>query len=556
MMPEDRPDYPRLLAVAAASATLLLVLGARLAYLASRPVVAAATPTFDLEASRGSLWDRDGWLLATDRFVYDAVAAPNVIEDAASFAGIVAPFLGRGPDDVAALLVDRSSAWAPLQSGLSPTVANALADLDLGGLDVVRAPRRAYPLGAAAAHVTGFVRADREPAYGVEAHWDAVLRGNSGRMTGNYGSDPRDYLPPTNGADLILTIDRDLQLAAAEILARTIETEEATGGTILVMDPRTGAILASASLPSYDPNDYAHADPEAYRDPASGASYEPGSVIKPLTVAAAIEVGAATPDSTYVDTGSIEVAGITVTNWDHTPHGPTTVTEMLQYSLNVGAVHVATALGAERFYAFLRDLGFGARTGVDLQGEAEGLVHWPDEPGWYAGHLATNSFGQGMAATPIQVLTALSVIANDGRLVTPHVVAARRGPDGTIAPVAPAARGRVLSPATATAVRRMMVEVVGGRVTQAAIPGYSVAGKTGTSEIPVAGGYDPEDTIASFVGFVPGERPEVAILVKVDRPKTVRGSDAAAPIFREVALEAVRTLGIPPDAGPEIGGAP
>lgn len=554
MFTPDRPDYPRLWLVMAAAATLVVMLGARLAFLATRPPGAhAGQPTFTLHGARGSIWDRDGWLLAANRYAYAVHAAPNVIQDPASFAGEVAPLLGTSAATVLAAIADENSAWAPLSHEVSPTIAGQLRRLALPGLALERIARRAYPLGSTAAHLTGFVLDDGRVAYGIEAGADHLLRGNDGRMVGNYGSNPRSYMPPRNGMDIVLSVDRDLQVGTADILERAVEYQRATGGTVIVLEPSTGALLASVSVPAYDPNDYANSHAERFRDAAIAEVYEPGSVVKPLTLAAAFQAGVVNERSTYVDTGSIEVAGITVTNWDHTPHGATDMTRLLQYSLNVGAVHVATALGAERFYAALADFGFGAPTGIELPGEEAGLVHWPDAPDWYPGHLATNSFGQGLAATPLQVATAIAAIANDGVLMAPHVVSSVVLESGELRPVAPRAVRRVVSTRTAHAVRDLMTEVVAGRVTQAAVPGYSVAGKTGTSEIPHGDGYHPEDTIASFVGFLPANAPRIVVLVKIDRPRTSRGNDVAAPIFAEVARLAIQTLGIPPDGSHGIG---
>ena len=267
-----------------------------------------------------------------------------------------------------------------------------------------------------------------------------------------------------------------------------------------------------------------------------------------MTVAAALEAGAIEADSHYQDEGQIQYAGISINNWDRLPHGWTSVEEMLRFSLNVGAVWVADRLGPEGFYRSMEAFGFGEKSNVELPGEVVGIVNanFQDED-WYSGNLATNSFGHGISTTPIQMVSALQAIANDGRRMQAHIIAERIPTEGESFLTNPTLVREVVSPHTARTVRAMLQSVVDQRVTQAAIPGYSVGGKTGTSQIPIPGGYDEDGTIATFGGFLPAENPQVVILAKVDRPKSIRGSDVAAPLFREVALAAIDALNIPPD---------
>jgi cell division protein FtsI (penicillin-binding protein 3) len=565
----DPPLYPRIAAVATAVATVFVVLGVRLVGLTtgdeSRQPAAAAANHFDIPAPRGTVWDRSGELLATEGYVYEIGVDLPAIEgrDVAAFAAAVAPQIGRQPADVEAAIragqADKRLRWVSLARGVDAAAVqrlNALqigagdAAVDLGtlGLTDERVPRRSFPLGAAAAHVTGMINVDGEANYGAEAQYDAQLTGKAGMLSGYAGTDPRAFEPVQPGADLRLTIDRDIQVAASEALAAAIAEQEAVGGTVIALDPATGAILALASWPSYDPNNYAGTDPALFNDPAISAIYEPGSVIKALTVAAALDAGAIDPNMTYEDEGTIDVGGIHIANWDRLAHGHTTLTQMLRLSLNVGAVHVAQALGRERFYPALANFGFGAKTEVDLVGEVEGLIHWPHtDPGWWEGYLASNSFGQGMSATPLQVVVAMSALAADGNLPVPHILAETIPPEGPAQPTTPRIRRQVIAPATARTVRAMLVDVVDNNVKHAAIPGYSVGGKTGTSQIPIPGGYDPEDTIASFCGFLPAGEPRVVILTKVDRPKGIRGGDVAGPLFRKVAEAAIVALDIAPD---------
>jgi cell division protein FtsI/penicillin-binding protein 2 len=560
MSPSDGPAFPRLPFVAAVIVTVIAVLGVRLAYLGTVASASApgGTPRFPLHAQRGSIWDRSGDLVAAERYTFAVFAAPYEILDASVFSGIVAPHLGRDRAEIAALVTDRTQRWVSLDAEVPMATARTLRDLQITGLHLQRRARRAYPLGDEAAHITGFVDAEGHSHYGLEAWYDDFLRGREGSYAGNFGSDPRAFRAPVDGSDLILTIDRGIQRAAARALRDAVAAETATGGSAIVLDARTGAVLASTSVPTYDPADYAAADPEWYRDPVVAALYEPGSVLKAVTVSAAIDRGAVPIGWTYEDEGSISVNGMVIMNWDGLPHGTATLTDLLQQSLNVGAVRVAQALGPDRFYDALAAFGFGALTGVDLASESPGIVAWPDaDETWFEGNLATNSFGQGIAATPLQMAAAMAAIANDGRLMRPYLVSEIVSADGQVRHIRPQPVRDVIAPETARRTRRMLADVVSGRVTQAAIPGYTVAGKTGTSQIPTEDGYEEHDTIASFVGMVPADDPRLVILVKVDRPDSVRGSDAAAPVFRTIARVTLETLGIPPDQpGALDGGAP
>jgi cell division protein FtsI/penicillin-binding protein 2 len=546
--------FPRLRFVLAAFAGLALALGARLVWLgAFADVGAPSVSAFATPAGRGALWDRNGHVVAVPSFVYDVAVAPREVTDHDALAAAVSPVLGHPAAEVRAAVAEPGAAWVVLARGLRDGDAQALASLDLDGLHIEPHARRRYPLGQAAAHLTGYVSHDGQGVYGVEGRHDRALVGTEGALTGSRGTDPRGFRPARDGLDLVLTIDRTLQVAAFDALAQAVASEGATGGTVVVLDPRTGAVLASTSWPSFDPELYPEADPAAMLDPAVSAQYEPGSVVKAMTMAAALDAGVVQVDSTYNDTGFVEVAGARISNWDRLAHGPTSMTELLKASLNVGAVDLARKLGPETFYGYMAGFGFGATTGIDVTGEIAGALRTPTGTAdWFEGDLATSSFGQGMAATPIQVAAAMAALANDGRLMVPHVVAARVAPGGRPEPVAPRLVRQVVTPGTARALRGMLAEVVSGRVTQAALPGYSVGGKTGTSQIAENGAYATDGTIASFAGFLPVDDPAVVILVKIDRPESARGSDAAAPVFKAVAQAAATALGIPPDRPGEL----
>ena len=314
-------------------------------------------------------------------------------------------------------------------------------------------------------------------------------------------------LVPQSGRSIVLTIDRDVQYMAEAELLRAIDDSGAESGAILIMDPRTGEILAMASYPSFDPNAYYEVvDAGVMVNPAISDQYEPGSVFKVVTMAAAIEEGVILPGSTYNDQASIECGGITVWNWDRASHGLIDMTQVLVQSLNVGTSTIVMEMGPTRFYRQVQAFGFGQQTLVDLQGEAGGILSVPGDANWQESQLCTNSFGQGLAVTPLQMLTAVNAIANDGLMMQPHVV--YQVIDGeNVYTTQPSPMGRPISAETAHLVRDMMVQVVDFGVTDAQVEGYSIAGKTGTAQIPVPGGYEDDTSIVTFVGFFPADDP-------------------------------------------------
>ena len=316
------------------------------------------------------------------------------------------------------------------------------------------------------------------------------------------------------------------------------------------MDPHTGAVLALAAKPSVALTDVDLDDPELSRlvrnTPVTDL-YEPGSVLKTLTTAAALDLGRITTQSTYVDEGSVEVGGYTIRNWDLQAHGEVTVTEYLQRSLNTGAVWLSERIGARPFYDYLRAFGLGEPTHIGLSGEAEGLLRTPEDPDWYESDRATNSFGQGLAATPLQVLTAVNSFANGGLLMRPYVVSEIVTPT-EVRRFEPVEVRRVVSSQTARVMARLMFDVVETSVYSGArVEGYHVAGKTGTTLVSIPTGYDLDTTIASFAGFIPYESPRISVLVKVDQPGGERnlGGEVAAPLFSRLAGRLMEYLRVP-----------
>jgi cell division protein FtsI/penicillin-binding protein 2 len=353
---------------------------------------------------------------------------------------------------------------------------------------------------------------------------------------------------PQDGTHLVLTLDRNIQYLVEQELAKAVHDYQADSGTIIVMDPKTGAILAMASYPSYDPNRFYEVPMELYVNPAVSHQYEPGSVFKVLTMAAGLDAGVITPDSTFYDSGAIEVGGVIIHNPDRRAHGLVTMTDILAYSLNVGITYVSTSLGEERFYDYLKSFGCGEHTGIDLDGEVAGTVKEPGSKDWYKSELATNAFGQGVAVTPLQMITAVAAVANRGSLMKPYIVE-RIVYDQDVVVTQPTVVRRVISAQTAEQLTDMLVEAVERGTELAIVPGYDIAGKTGTAQIPVGNGYDPQLTIASFVGYAPADDPRFITLVKIDKPRLDPwGAEVAAPIFRAIAERLFVLLDIPPDS--------
>lgn len=517
--------------------------------------------------NRGAIVDINGAPLAFDLFRWEIWVEPYRIPESmqAPLVNKLAEVLGAqmslSPDALLAELTKREQRVVMLSRAGTQAMHDALATWEKDRNDgrtlvaMNALPKRMYPQGSLASHLLGFVNVEPQAFYGVEQQYDQYLRSLNTPFISSY-PDVVDFynalpagwdqaLPSAAGQDLVLTIDRRIQYVTERALAQAVSQYRADGGTIIVMEPKTGAILAMASLPNYDPNHYAAANSEALADPAISRQYEPGSVFKIITMAAGIDAGVITPATVLTDTLSIVVGDREIFNSNFRSFGEVTVREALVRSLNIPTAQVALKLKEGRFYQYVHRFGFGQLTEVDLANEGPGSVKTPGDDLWSRSDLATNAFGQGLAVTPLQMATAACVIANGGLLVHPHVVDTMliRGrmehPDLT--PVR-----RVIKPEAAAAVTDMMVSVVEDGSPSAQMAGFNVAGKTGTAQIPIAGSYHPTATIHSFVGFVPAENPAFVALVKLDVPKTHAWADStAAPTFSGLATEILRILRIP-----------
>lgn len=497
---------------------------------------------------RGELYDRNGVLLATNAVEYEIGMSPILILDREGTAQKLAEITGLPYED----LLEYTASQDPYILLVRPAPAimgQQLLEEDLDGIVITPLTRRFYPHGALAAQTLGFVSYDDEGYYGIEGFYDDVL-------AGKVEVDDQSRIPFEatggegwrRGSDLYLTLDSEIQYLAEETLARALEEYDSPSGTIIVLNPRTGEVLAMTSLPAFDPNRFFAQDEKLFDNPAINEQYEPGSVVKILTMAIALESGEVTPESTYTDEGVIEVGGKEFYNWDRQAYGVVSMTDLLGKSLNVGAARLSLAVGPTRFYAGMESFGLGDQTGIDLQGEVSGQLRKPGNAQWHESDLATNAFGQGMAVTPLQIVSAVAAVANDGILMQPHMVTRRADADGTVTTFEPTALGRVISTETARNLTLMLANALEREQSKALVPGYTIAGKTGTAEIYIPGGYDPERTIASFIGYGPTDDPQFVALIKLDEPAVSRwGSQTAAPVFSEFVSRLMVLMEIAPD---------
>lgn len=521
-----------------------------------------------IPAARGNIVDATGHRLVATTVKYEMGISPRLLSDAQKerLTPVLAQILGKSPGEVAEILrsdaeyvaiQDKRSADNLLGAEWSAAVGQRIEELELPAFRVEAHFRRLCPDDALAASVLGFVDLGGEAHYGLEEYYDGALRGVDGQWYGLSDSWGRQvlailggYRAARDGCDLVVTLDRNIQHAAESMLKQGIDQNGATGGNIVVLDPRTGAILAMANHPTYHPEQYWRVDStEQFINSAISALYEPGSVFKPMTLAAALEARVIRPSDSYDDRGEIIVGNQRIRNSDGKAHGRTTMTELLAYSRNVGAAHLAALLGPTRFYEMIRKFGFSETTGVDLAFEASGIMRVPGNRYWHMSDVGTNAFGQGISVTPLQMVAAYGAIANDGVLMRPHLVSEIHDGDG-VEVRKPFRVRRVVSTEVARQVTELMADAVELGMEQAIVPGYRLAGKSGTSNIAGPEGYERTDIIATFAGFGPVPNPRFVILVKYDRPQVGDwGLEVAAPTFRNMAKFLLDYYVIPPARG-------
>jgi cell division protein FtsI/penicillin-binding protein 2 len=519
---------------------------------------------------RGDIYDRNGHLLAGNKTVYEVGVNLNDVKDANAIAMTLSVQLGVDYAQTLDNIINPpipDLAYLVVAKSVSVDDAVALQQLKLAmqeqalpgtsgsltGLEFTAHPQRDYPEGALASNILGFVNREGRGYFGVEEKYNNLLAGNPVQVLVPTDPNKAEDIPHIpDGTNLVLTINRDLQAAAEGTLDDALSTYGAQGGTIIIMNPRNGEVLAMAVTPRMDLNQFWNYD-VVYQNAsefnrAISVPYEPGSVAKILTMAAALDSGTVVSNTGFLDTGSILVGGATIKNWNEEAWGQQDMTGCLQHSLNVCMAWISTQMGTQVFYGYMNRFGLGHLTNIDLAGESAGRLKVPGDEDWYPVDLGTNAFGQGVAITPIQLLAAASSIANDGRMVSPHILYSMLR-EGRQYNVPAQYSGSPISSQTAQTLSNMLAISLENEASLALVPGYRVAGKTGTAQIPTSYGYyDSTRTNASFIGWGPVDDPQFMIYIWLESPSSsIWGSETAAPVFSEMAQKTVILLNIPPD---------
>jgi stage V sporulation protein D (sporulation-specific penicillin-binding protein) len=566
------PNRWRVLALVLTAALLAGVIWTRLAYwqvFEHTALAAAAQAQYhelvELPATRGAIFDRNLKQLVVNTTVYSAFVSPDQIPDAdrARVALALGTVLGADAGKVNQVLASGAK-FAYIARRFSKDKADRLTAMLLPGVGLEQETQRAYLPGIAnsslAANLLGFVNYDGQGQYGIEGYYQKQLAGTPGYISSYRDLANREIVlgththqDPVNGADMVLSVDADVQYQAEQALAEGVARDHAESGSVLIMDPNTGGIVAWADYPSYNANNFANTNPAAFLDNISSSVYEPGSTMKVVTLSGAINVGSITPDMVINDPGYLYVGGYRISDWDYRNHGNITYTYVLEHSLNVGAMKAMQAEGHANFYNNLQAFGLTKLSGIDVA--AENTVPPPAASQMADAQYATTAFGQGIDVNMVQMLSAVNVIANGGRYAPPHVVE-RIGT--TLNPLLMAPQRQVISPAAAAQMTAMMEQVVqNGSGWSSRVKGFEKdqAGKTGTSQIPVNGKYTL-DVWASFVGFLPAQHPKFTMLVVIRKPHYPgSGQDwtlndgylTAAPIWQKIAQSIVVDWRITPD---------
>ncbi|MEO8423020.1 MAG: penicillin-binding protein 2 [Actinomycetota bacterium] len=509
--------------------------------------------TLDLPAARGQILDRRGVPLGITLDARDIYANPALVTDPVGEAAQIAAVLGERPKRVLPALEAEGTFWYVARQ-VDEDVAQRVEDLHLPGIGFLSVAKRYYPAGALAPGVIGFVGVDGTGLAGLEMQYDSELAGVPGERTFEQsGGQPIaqgiDVVrQPIDGTSLRTTLDREMQYQAQEALKDAVEANGAKSGTVIVMDVRTGDIYAMASYPWFDPNNYAHVaanDPARLRNPALTDAFEPGSVNKVITAAAAIESGTVSITQRFQVPDSMQVDEYTIHDSHAHPVETMTLADIVAESSNIGIAKVGGLVGETTLASYLGRFGFGRTTGLGFPGESEGIV--PPLSDWSAASLATISYGQGVSVTPMQMASVYATVANGGVWVRPRLVSGTVDRSGASSPAPASPKKRVLEPQTASILTQMLAYAVeSGTGTSAQISGYQVAGKTGTALKPApTGGYYPDRYVASFIGFLPAGDPRIVVAAILNEPGTIYGGIAAAPLFQQVARYAIRRLGIP-----------
>jgi stage V sporulation protein D (sporulation-specific penicillin-binding protein) len=515
----------------------------------------------EIPAQRGRIYVKDDdvegglYPLAENQTLQLVFAAPEEIKDKDDAARKISPIIGIEEKKIAELLKNNHT-YVLLQHQLTYEQQDKIKALDIKGIGMTAEPIRYYPEGTLASQLLGYVNEEGDGQYGIEEFFDGILKGvpglykteiSAGGKTIAFGNNVS--VEPKNGTDVVLTINRDVQTQAEKLIADSVKKFSAEGGSISVMDPATGDIIAMANYPTYDPNKYKEVkNYELFKNKSVTDEYEPGSIFKVITLAAGLDLKKIEPTMKFNDTGSVKLDGYTIMNSDRKAHGEVDMTYVLAMSLNTGTIQTLNLMGKNAFYGYLQKFHFGKKTGIEQPSEGVGSVHNPKDVNNHT--YATISFGQSISTTPIQMLASFAAVANGGKLVKPHLVAETITPSGKKEETKTEVIDQVLSKESTKKLTEMMIQVVEvGHGKQAKVAGYKVAGKTGTAQVPAKNGrgYDASKNIGSFIGFAPARSPRFVVMAKVDSPKGVPwAEESAAPVVGKMMDFLLKYYQVPP----------
>ncbi len=508
---------------------------------------------------RGEIKASDGFPLATNKISYQVFANPKEIKnnDKEKIINILPSILEVDTASLSAKL-NQDLFWVSLKKEVDNDLKEKVKSLNLSGIGIAQGFSRFYPEASMSAQLIGFVGKNEDGQdkgyFGLEGYYDRQLRGKAGitlQVNDAIGRPIISKLDQNSqqidGRSLILNIDRSIQFLAERRLKEGIEEYQASGGMVIVMEPKTGNILALASFPSFDPRNYQSFDDKLFRNPIISNLFEPGSTFKSLIMASALDAKVVKPETKCpICSKPVKIGEYEIKTWNNEYFKDINMVDTIIHSDNTGMVYTGQQLGIDRTLSYLKDFGIGELTGIDLQGEVYSELK--PRGSWYPIDFATLTFGQGITVTPIMLIDAFSAIANKGNRMEPHIVSKIETSDGQDIPILPKVLSHPISEATAKVMTEILVQAVNkGEAQWVKVKGYRVAGKTGTAQIPIAGHYDPNKTIASFIGFAPASDPKFSMLVIIDRPTTsIYGAETAAPIFFDIAKDLFAYYKIPP----------
>jgi len=508
-----------------------------------------------LDPERGKIYDRNGQPIVMNQILYKLYFEPQLIQDKEKTTLSLSKILHVEEASISSR-IDVTKKWTSVANGVTKMEKDAILKLSLPGMGFDEQWSRYYPDASIAAHLAGFVGKSDDGTNvgrsGTEGFYDKDLAGLPGLIRSDLDLQGRpiflgtqERIDPENGRDLYLTIDKSVQMLVKEKLKAGLLKFEAKEGCAIIANPNTMEIVALSCLPDYDPTTYYEFDNSVFRNAAISDVYEPGSTFKPLVMARGIEAGVIKPDTLFNEDGPVKVGDYTIRTWNNSYEGRITLIRALEKSSNVGMVFIGSKMGNDRLYQSILQYGFGEYTNIDMEGEASGFLK--PRKAWYPIDYSTATFGQGLAVTPIQMITAFSAVINGGKLMKPYVVKELRGE--TIQKVEPIFIRQVVSKKTSDIMKKMLLGTIENGETKYLKPkGYQIGGKTGTAQIPIEGHYDATKTIASFIGFSPIKNPQFIGLVIVKEPKTSQwGSETAAPIFFDIAKELIVYYNIAPE---------